>query len=77
MENITELRRSEAVAKMPKSLFIGDNGALECFGDSMKEFIYRVNGKKAPTDEELDILSDWIKTTETGSRSDLSFLPSE
>lgn len=27
--------------------------------------------------QELDILSDWIKTTETGSRSDLSFLPSE
>ena len=27
--------------------------------------------------QELDILSDWVKTTETGSRSDLSFLPSE
>jgi ATP-dependent DNA helicase DinG len=27
--------------------------------------------------QELDLLSDWIKTTETGSRSDLSFLPSE
>ena len=27
--------------------------------------------------QELDILSEWVKTTETGSRSDLSFLPSE
>ena len=27
--------------------------------------------------QELDILADWAKTTETGSRSDLTFLPSE